>query len=86
MLDPKDVRTFDLNSKKLIKHFQGFCKEMGMNSADWTVSVFPTPPKMMEGISVKRLNAEFTNINTGKVLHFHLGYHHRFGYRITNIS
>jgi hypothetical protein len=68
---------FNGNAKKLQKHFENYCRTMGMNPNDWDSRIYVRPPKMMEGTSPKRLNAEFTNKTTGKRLTFYLGVYDR---------
>jgi len=77
-----DQRTFELNADKLRKHFQTYCKDMGMSVGDWTGNIYRTPQSMMEGTSPKRLNADFTHRHSGKVLSFQIGFYPRYGYKI----
>jgi len=74
-------RTFDLNAEKIRKHFIKHCADMGMNPADWDsdIGMFEL---MMEGTSPKRLQAVFTNKNSGKQIVFTLGQYYG-KYKIT---
>jgi len=77
-----DERIFQLNSEKINKHFEKYCKDMGMNINDWIGNIFLTPPCMMEGMSPKNLSAKFINVNSDKEVLISLGYYPKKGYEI----
>jgi hypothetical protein len=69
----KNIHTFNLNAKKLQKHWKKYCLDMGIDSNQWNSDIHMTPEKMMEGTSPTRLRAIFTNINSGVQKIFAIG-------------
>ena len=68
------MHTFHLNELRLEKYFRDYCRDMGMNHADWSVDIYKTPPVMMEGTSPKRLTMACRHMTTHKTLTFNLSF------------